>query len=69
MMWELEDVAGISQLAEEYAVSRSTMVNWTNLYPDFPTPLTVIGGRRVWSRTQVNEWVTANCYQLPEKPS
>lgn len=63
MMWELDDLATASQLADEYGVSRSTMSNWSSRYPDFPAPLIAIGGCQVFSRAQVAEWVKANCDQ------
>ena len=61
MMWELDDLAANSDLAEEHGVSRATVSNWVKRYPDFPPPLTTLGGRPVWSRRQVADWVAANC--------
>lgn len=61
MMWELDDLAANSDLAEQNNVLRSTIVNWVKRYPDFPKPITVIGGRPVWSSTQVAAWVAVNC--------
>lgn len=64
MMWELDDLAGNSDLADEYGVTRATICNWSTRYPEFPRPVTVIGGRPVWSRAQVAQWVGAECDQL-----
>lgn len=39
-------LVGPSEIAERFAVGRSTIAKWVERYPSFPKPLTTIGGGR-----------------------
>lgn len=58
MMWELDDLVGVGDLAKELGESKATIVNWWRRYPDFPKALARISNGPVYSRQQVTEWRT-----------
>lgn len=58
MMWELNDLVGVGDLASELDESKATIVNWSRRYADFPKPLARISSYPVYSRKQVTEWRT-----------
>jgi len=58
MKWELSDLAGASDIAEQYGVGRAAVGNWAQRFEDFPAPLAHVGGRSVYSRKQVTAWYT-----------
>jgi hypothetical protein len=54
--WRLSDLAGVTDIAGDYEVTQSTVSNWILRYDDFPEPLAMIGGRKVFSRKQIRAW-------------
>lgn len=54
--WDLADLAAVGDLATEYGVRNSTIVNWINRYDGFPAPLIRLSTGAVYSRAQVREW-------------
>lgn len=54
--WDLDDLAGVSELAEEHGVVRAAVVNWRRRHADFPEPLIVLSTGPVFSRRQVCAW-------------
>ena len=62
--WHLEDLAGVGDLADEFGVRNSTIVNWRSRYPGFPAPLVTLSGGPVWSRWQVRQWHDSRDWDL-----
>lgn len=56
MQWELDDLVGVGDLANELGESKATISNWSSRYADFPKPLARISNGPVYSREQVTEW-------------
>lgn len=54
--WHLEDLAATGDLADEYGVRTSTIVNWSTRYASFPQPLATLSTGPVYSRWQVRQW-------------
>lgn len=54
--WDLNDLYAASELASELGISRTAFSNLVARHDDFPTELTTIGGRKVWSFDQVATW-------------
>lgn len=55
-LWDLDDLAGVGDLAVEYRVVRATVVNWAARHADFPAPLVVTSSGPIYSRIQVHRW-------------
>lgn len=49
MLWDLDDLAAMGDLARERGISSSAATNWRR-YPDFPQPLTTLSTGPVYSR-------------------
>lgn len=56
MLWDLDDLAGVGDLAREWGVSSAAATNWRYRHDDFPSPLRVLSTGPVFSRTQVRRW-------------
>lgn len=56
--WPLDDLAGVSELADQHEVGRAAVCNWAERYPDFPAPLLTLAAGRIYSRQQVAAWRT-----------
>jgi len=56
VLWDLDDLAGVGELAAFFGVSRATPVNWAARYDDFPEPLKVMAAGPLYSRVQVVAW-------------
>ncbi|MGC4886645.1 hypothetical protein [Micromonospora sp. DT227] len=54
--WDLADLAGTGDLADEFEVNTATISNWTTRYPDFPRPLVELSSGPVYSKWQVRQW-------------
>lgn len=54
--WDLDDLAGVGDLAREWGVSVSGATTWTRRYSDFPAPLVNLSAGPVYSRRQVRSW-------------
>lgn len=59
MMWELNDLAGVQEIAKRIGVRSSTVINWSHRHAGFPEPLTSISSRNVYSMRQVLAWYEA----------
>lgn len=66
-MWDLADLAGVTELAAEHQVNRSTVCNWAARYADFPAPLVELSTGPVYSRQQVRAWHDGRAWQ-PGRP-
>jgi hypothetical protein len=55
MLWDLDDLAAMGDLARERGISTAAATNWRR-YPDFPAPLTTLSTGPVYSRRQVQAW-------------
>lgn len=58
-MWGVDDLAAVGDLARDHGVTNGTVGNWTNRYPDFPAPITIKAGVRLYSIIQVRDWKRA----------
>lgn len=52
-----DDWATVTKLAEIHGVVVSAVSNWQKRYPSFPKPLFTIGGFKIFSIKQVEDWV------------
>lgn len=59
-MWDLEDLASSSEIANTLGVNKSTVSMWKRRYPDFPAPLIVLNGITVYSWAQVRDWYNSH---------
>lgn len=59
MYWDLEDLAGLGDLAAIHGVSKATASNWLARFDDFPRPLVTLSTGPVYSRRQVAAWYQA----------
>lgn len=59
MMWDLDDLAGIADIAELAGVGDAAVANWRKRHRDtFPKPILKISrGTPIFSRKQVTEWL------------
>jgi DNA-binding transcriptional regulator YhcF (GntR family) len=55
-LWDLDDLAGLGDLARERGISTQAAAGWPVRYPDFPQPLAILSTGAVYSRTQVETW-------------
>lgn len=55
-LWDLDDLAGLGDLAAEHDISSSGAAGWRD-YPDFPAPLITLSPGPVYSRAQVRVWL------------
>lgn len=56
MKWELDDLAGTSDLAARYGVGMAAISNWAKRFEDFPQPLAHVSGKPVYSVKQADAW-------------
>lgn len=63
-LWDLRDLAGPSDIAYELGVNKSTVSNWLRRYPNCPKPLWRIGGRDVYSRSQIMRWLRQSGFDV-----
>lgn len=56
MMWDLDDLVGIGDIAAEYGVGKSWAHNWSTRNAAFPAPLKRVSGGNLYSREQVAAW-------------
>jgi predicted DNA-binding transcriptional regulator AlpA len=54
-----EDLAGVSEIAEQLGVSRTSAARYVER-PDFPHPVGKLARGRVWLRADVQAWGQAN---------
>lgn len=54
---DTDDVITVSQFAKEQGVSRQAVWNWVTRYGDFPVPLLLNKGVRLYSRRQLEAWL------------
>jgi hypothetical protein len=55
-MWDLNDIASVGDLAARYGVGSPTVSNWAARCADFPKPLRVTSGGKLYSIRQVAQW-------------
>ncbi len=56
-MVDAENLVGTAEIAERLGISYRLVHNWLNRYEDFPEPLSIIGGLRVWDWPDIEAWV------------
>lgn len=52
----IEHLAGLSDLAYLYGVTKQAVANWIERYTDFPKPILTLSAGRLWDRRQVTTW-------------
>ena len=62
------DLVGTTDIAAMLGVSRQRVGQLAATHPDFPPPLDVIGGRRVWNRKHIERWIAAHPARTPGRP-
>jgi hypothetical protein len=60
MLVEMDDVIGVSEIAELLEVSCSAVCNFRKRYHDFPPPIKVLAMGPLYSRKAVIEWANAH---------
>lgn len=54
----VDELVGPVEVAELLQVKVNTIAQWRLRFPDFPEPVTVISGTRIWRRGQIEAWAT-----------
>lgn len=62
------DLVGVPDIASMLGVSRQRVGQLIDAYPDFPEPSAVVGGRRLWTRAQVERWAAKHAERQPGRP-
>lgn len=62
-MWDMDDMATVTMLAEIFFTKRSTIVNWSRRFADFPAPLVTLGNAPIYSIVQVEAWEAGRVWQ------
>lgn len=65
-LWELDDLACVSDLACEFDVGKSAVCNWAARRADFPAPLVTLASGPVYSLLQVRAWHATRAHARPE---
>jgi hypothetical protein len=55
-MVELEDIAGVSELARILHVNPTTIANWARVQPTFPKYTVMVSGRPAYNKLEVANW-------------
>jgi hypothetical protein len=51
------NLVGTVEIAKRLGAKQHRVVNeWIRRYPDFPDPLVVVGGARVWDWPDIERW-------------
>jgi hypothetical protein len=54
------DLVGTVEIAKRLGAKQYKVVNeWVRRYPDFPDPLAIVSGVRVWNWPDVERWAKA----------
>jgi len=54
----VDELVGPVEVAELLQVKVNTIAQWRLRFPDFPEPVAVISGTRIWRRGQIEAWAT-----------
>lgn len=54
--WDLDDLAGLGDLAREWGVGSTAVANLRSRHDDFPAPLLTLSTGPVYSRAQLRQW-------------
>jgi hypothetical protein len=54
--WDLNDLVGISEIAEIFGRTRGAVCNWRNRYDEFPDALIELYAGPIFSRKEVLAW-------------
>lgn len=57
MKVELDELMSTSAIAELAGVTMAAVSNWQARYPEFPEPVWVGAGTRLWLRPQIEAWL------------
>jgi predicted DNA-binding transcriptional regulator AlpA len=63
------ELVGTTDVAAMLGVSRQRVSQLIDSYEDFPVPVDVIAGRRVWTRDEVQRWIAEHPTRPPGRPS
>lgn len=55
-LWDIKDLAAVTDLALEHGVTPGAITNWAARYKDFPKPVVLLGNRPIYSKAQVAQW-------------
>ena len=58
-MVDVDNLVGTAEVAHRLGVSYRLVHNWLNRYDDFPTPVSTIGGLRIWNWPDIEAWARA----------
>lgn len=53
----VSQLLGMSQIAAMLGVSRQRVHQLCKSYPDWPQPVATVGGRRIWTRDEIEQWL------------
>jgi chromosome partitioning protein len=53
----IDDLIGLSEVAQIAGVSPSAVSNWRNRFSDFPQPMRLLGSGPIFSKTQIINWL------------
>lgn len=53
----VDDIVGISEIAEHAGVKAAAVINWTQRYDDFPKPIKSLKCGRLYNRQEVQTWL------------
>ena len=54
----VDELVGPVEVAELLQVKVNTIAQWRLRFPDFPEPVKVISGTRIWRRGQIESWAS-----------
>lgn len=56
---DVDDLATVKMLGEAHGVTAAAICNWYNRYAEFPRPVAVVSGTRLYLRSEVAQWVAS----------
>jgi predicted DNA-binding transcriptional regulator AlpA len=52
----VEHLAGLTDLAARYGVTKQAISNWSRRYADFPEPILTLSAGSLWDEREVTAW-------------
>lgn len=56
-IFDVDDMAGIAELAELFCVTKPCVSNWTTRHKNFPKPVLKLSMGPIYSIAQVQRWI------------
>jgi predicted DNA-binding transcriptional regulator AlpA len=62
------DLVGVVAVAEMLGVGRHRVYQLRATYSDWPEPVSIVGGRSIWARSDIQAWITRHPTRPPGRP-